>query len=214
LTHKEFLDQYAFKKPVIIRGITDNSEIRRLSRKDQLLEKYSGKLIRLSSANTYSYHKVDVPLEKYIDEILRAQTIGSLGNETLYWFGDNDHMTWCELFNSYIEPPLSIPGLTAAYSYGVAGVGTGVPFHIHGPGFAEVIYGRKRWFMYPPDMRPEFHPNRTTLQWLVDDYSRLAANRLPLECTVSPGEVIYFPDRWWHATLNIDTSVFISTFLG
>jgi len=24
-----------------------------------------------------------------------------------------------------------------------AGPGTGVPFHFHGPGFAEVIYGRK-----------------------------------------------------------------------
>lgn len=27
-------------------------------------------------------------------------------------------------------------------------------------------------------------------------------------------QVIYFPDRWWHATLNLDTSVFMSTFLG
>lgn len=27
-------------------------------------------------------------------------------------------------------------------------------------------------------------------------------------------QVLYFPDRWWHATLNLDTSVFISTFLG
>ena len=27
-------------------------------------------------------------------------------------------------------------------------------------------------------------------------------------------QIIYFPDRWWHGTLNIDTSVFISTFLG
>lgn len=25
----------------------------------------------------------------------------------------------------------------------VSGPGTGVPFHFHGPGFAEVIYGRK-----------------------------------------------------------------------
>ncbi|CAL8242019.1 unnamed protein product, partial [Gadus morhua 'NCC'] len=26
--------------------------------------------------------------------------------------------------------------------------------------------------------------------------------------------VLFFPDRWWHATLNLDTSVFMSTFLG
>lgn len=27
-------------------------------------------------------------------------------------------------------------------------------------------------------------------------------------------QAIYFPDKWWHATLNLDTSVFISTFLS
>ena len=25
-------------------------------------------------------------------------------------------------------------------------------------------------------------------------------------------QVIYFPDRWWHATLNLDSAVFMSTF--
>lgn len=29
-----------------------------------------------------------------------------------------------------------------------------------------------------------------------------------------PDQVLYFPDRWWHATLNLDPSVFISTFLS
>lgn len=27
--------------------------------------------------------------------------------------------------------------------FGIAGAGTGVPFHFHGPGFAEVIHGHK-----------------------------------------------------------------------
>jgi len=41
--------------------------------------------------------------------------------ETLYWFGDNNHQEWSELFDAYIQPVLSLPGLTPAYSYGVAG---------------------------------------------------------------------------------------------
>ena len=32
-----------------------------------------------------------------------------------------------------------------------------------------------------------------------------------LECTVHAGEAIYFPTNWWHATLNLDESVFISS---
>ncbi|KAK8747925.1 hypothetical protein OTU49_016232 [Cherax quadricarinatus] len=94
------------------------------------------------------------------------------------------------------------------------GPGTGVPFHFHGPGFAETIWGRKRWFMYPPDVEPKFHPNCTTLQWLMEVYPDVKDNPNLYECTLQPGEIVYFPDKWWHATLNIDSSVFISTFLS
>ena len=112
----------------------------------------------------------------------------------------------------YQLPPLTLPFHKPALSFGCAGPGTGVPFHFHGPGFAESIYGRKRWFLTAPDDRPEFHPNKTTLQWFTEDYSKVK-NQM-YECTLKPGEVIYFPDKWWHATLNLDTSVFISTFLS
>ncbi|KAF6026792.1 JMJD8 [Bugula neritina] len=96
----------------------------------------------------------------------------------------------------------------------VTGAGTGVPFHWHGPGFGEVVYGRKRWFLFPPEKTPHFNPDKTTLHWLYNDYFHIPPSDKPLECTLKPGQVIYFPDRWWHATLNLDTSVFISTFLG
>ena len=38
------------------------------------------------------------------------------------------------------------------------------------PGFSETVYGRKRWFLTAPEDQPLFHPNRTTLQWLLEDY--------------------------------------------
>ncbi|TNN38799.1 JmjC domain-containing protein 8 [Liparis tanakae] len=136
LSHRQFLERYAFTRPVILRGLTDNTE--------------------------------------YVDVWLRPQSSDVLGS----------------------------------------GPGSGVPFHWHGPGFSEVIYGRKRWFLYPPHQEPHFHPNRTTLSWVTETYPLLPEAEAPLECTISPGEVLYFPDRWWHATLNLETSVFISTFLG
>lgn len=134
--------------------------------------------------------------------------------DTLYFFGDNNFTEWGPLFQHYVPPPFRIPGTSPAYSFGIAGSGSGVPFHWHGPGFSEVIFGRKRWFLYPPDKTPHFHPNETTLAWLQHTYPTLPPAQRPLECTLRPGEVLYFPDRWWHATLNLDTSVFISTFLG
>ncbi|CAK7302880.1 JmjC domain-containing protein 8 [Vulpes lagopus] len=214
LSYAEFVHQYAFSRPVILQGLTDNSRFRALCSRERLLASFGDSVVRLSTANTYSYRKVDLPFQDYVEHLLHPQDPRSLGNDTLYFFGDNDFSEWASLFQHYSPPPFSLLGTTAAYSFGIAGAGSGVPFHWHGPGFSEVIYGRKRWFLYPPEKTPEFHPNKTTLAWLQDVYPTLAPSERPLECTVQAGEVLYFPDRWWHATLNLDASVFISTFFG
>ncbi|KAM9125301.1 jmjC domain-containing protein 8 isoform 2-T2 [Pangshura tecta] len=169
LTYSQFIDQYAFSRPVVIQGITDNSEFQALCTRNKLLAEFGDRLVRLSTANTYSYHKVDVPFQEYVEQLLEPQDLASLGSDTLYFFGDNNFTEWGSLFQKYTPPPFHIPGTSGAYSFGIAGSGSGVPFHWHGPGYSEVIFGRK---------------------------------------------VLYFPARWWHATLNLDTSVFISTFLG
>ncbi|XP_045639940.1 jmjC domain-containing protein 8 isoform X2 [Ursus americanus] len=241
LSYSEFVQHYAFSRPVILQGLTDNSRFRALCSRERLLASFGDSVVRLSTANTYSYRKgelphpaaqlasilqaasagphqplpaVDLPFQEYVEHLLHPQDPTSLGNNTLYFFGDNNFSEWASLFQHYSPPPFSLLGTTTAYSFGIAGAGSGVPFHWHGPGFSEVIYGRKRWFLYPPEKTPEFHPNKTTLTWLRDTYPTLAPSVRPLECTVQAGEVLYFPDRWWHATLNLDTSVFISTFLG
>ncbi|XP_069342466.1 jmjC domain-containing protein 8 isoform X4 [Eulemur rufifrons] len=169
LTYAEFVQHYAFLRPVILQGLTDNSKFRALCSRERLLASFGESVVRLSTANTYSYRKVDLPFQEYVEQLLHPQDPTSLGNDTLYFFGDNNFTEWASLFRHYSPPPFGLLGTTPAYSFGIAGAGSGVPFHWHGPGYSEVIYGRK---------------------------------------------VLYFPDRWWHATFNLDTSVFISTFLG
>lgn len=214
VSYRDFIQRYAYSRPVILRGLTDNTRFRRLCSKQRLLEEFGDGTVRLSTANTFSYRKVDVSFREYVDVLLKPQPPDALGNDTLYLFGDNNLTEWQALFAEYRPPPLALPHTSGAYSFGVAGAGTGVPFHWHGPGFSEVIYGRKRWFLYPPDKQPHFHPNHSTLSWVRETYPSLPEEEAPLECTIRPGELLYFPDRWWHATLNLDTSVFISTFLG
>ncbi|KAM3598664.1 uncharacterized protein V6R79_021085 [Siganus canaliculatus] len=214
LSHQQFIERYAYIRPVILRGLTDNTKFRSLCSRWRLLEAFGERRVRLSTANTYSYRKVDVPFHQYVDVFLRPQSADALGSDTLYFFGDNNFTEWQSLFDHYVSPPYVLPRTSGALSFGIAGPGTGVPFHWHGPGYSEVIYGRKRWFLYPPEQEPHFHPNHTTLSWVEETYPHLPPEEAPLECTIRPGEVLYFPDRWWHATLNLDTSVFISTFLG
>jgi len=215
LTQAEFLHRYALTRPVILVGASDNQAITAATSKARLIEDYGRYVIRLSTANTHSYKKEDTTLSNYIDDVMRPQSLGIKGNETFYWFGDNNYTEFAPLFSAYNPPGFSLPDKTPAFSFGVAAVGTGVPFHWHGPGFAEVIHGRKMWFLSPPDLEPKFHPDLPTLHWLLNDFNTIPEeDPKPSICTIEPGEAIFFPDRWWHATLNTRTSVFISTFLG
>ncbi|KAF2369217.1 JmjC domain [Trinorchestia longiramus] len=213
-SQQEFLDRYAFRAPVVIIGASDNEEFKRLTSKPSLLSALGSSKVRLSSANTYSYDKRDVAFSSYCSHYIQPQRLDALANETFYLFGDHSHPDWLSLMEHYNIPPYYLPNHSTMLSFGVAGPGSGVPFHFHGPGFAETMWGRKRWFLAPPESVPVFNPNRTTLQWLLEDYPHSPPLKGMLECTLNPGELVYFPDRWWHATLNIDVCVFMSTFLS
>ncbi|VDP26023.1 unnamed protein product [Heligmosomoides polygyrus] len=213
LSQEEFVKRYAFAEPVIIYNI-DNEQFRKVTTRKSMLDGWKDTPVTLNSANTYSYTRVPATFGDYIDSHLKPQSRESLGNETMYLFGDLDQKLWAPLLKEYKLPKWSLPGHSPAVSFGIAGPGTGVPFHFHGPGFAEVIYGSKRWFLYPYEERPDFEPDHTTMEWYLDAYPSLPREKRPLECLMKPGEVIYFPDKWWHATLNTETSVFISTFLS
>ena len=41
--------------------------------------------------------------------------------ETFYWFGDNNHTEWAELFDLYKKPQVSVPNKEGMYSFGMAG---------------------------------------------------------------------------------------------
>lgn len=35
-----------------------------------------------------------------------------------------------------------------------------------------------------------------------------------MECVLHPGEIVYFPSEWHHATLNLDEVIHISAFVN
>jgi hypothetical protein len=102
--------------------------------------------------------------------------------------GDNNHTEWEPLFALYNLPPF-IPGSAkTALSWGLAGPRSGVPFHVHGAGYSEPVHGRKRWFLLPPNVRPPFDPNETTLTWVNKNLERTSKLRGFLQCTVRIGQ--------------------------
>ena len=191
LSQLEFLEKFANTEPVILEGVSDQTLFKTASSKWRLLADFGQDVITVATANTHSYYKTQMTLCEYVERFMKPQTLTALGNETLYHFGDNDREGWDELFSLYQLPPYPLPGMEPVLSFGLAGPGSGVPFHIHGPTFAETIFGRKRWFLYPPEDDPVFHPDESTLHWVTHTLPSLPAHQSPLQCTLSPGEVLY-----------------------
>ena len=153
-----------------------------------------------------------------------------LASEMYYWFGEHGDEI-ASLLERYPLPRFAsrtatvtaqIAGISAAVdadigrqpalSFGVGPHGSGVPFHFHNDGFSEVLHGSKRWFLYP-SRPPYFSENATSVRWLYRDYPKLRRHQQPYECVIHPGDLLYFPNGWYHAIVNLGETVFMSTFL-
>jgi hypothetical protein len=58
--------------------------------------------------------------------------------------GDDEHRPMCSSSSSQ-----SSSSSLLAHSFGVGHRGSGVQWHVHGPGVAETLHGRKHWLLYP-----------------------------------------------------------------
>ena len=200
--------------PLIFVDSGRNSELRRLTLRSHLLEHYGSEIVTLSSSNTYSHDTVRWTLGEYIAG-LSNETASSDASKNYYLFGGNYNKFWKHLEGIYEGPPCRHCLTAGARTPGLGGNCSGVAFHMHGPGFSEVLHGRKLWLLYPPDTYPKhFSPDMSTCEWYTRYYAEVVEDPHLHECSIGPGEILYFPDRWVHATLNLDEyTFFMSLFL-
>jgi len=171
--------------------------------------------VTLTSSNSFSAHRRVIPLVQYLNETMSFETFpAQLSNETWYLFGETYSEEWKKLLNLYCLPPCqTCTRDLSALAFGIGGRGSGVQWHIHGPGFSQALHGRKHWVLYPPEKQPNYDPDYTSRHWMEQVYTSLKDEDLPWECTLHPGDMIYFPDHWYHATLNLDHyTAFVSSF--
>lgn len=226
--------------------------------------------VTLTGSDSLSSHRRTIPLTQYLKEVLSAndgsgETLpNQLGNETWYLFGETFTDDWSNFLQAYELP--SCQSCTQwhrnqnmiALSFGIGNIGSGVQWHLHGPGFSETIHGRKHWVLYPPEHRPGYDLDYASRHWMehtypeledwseddlqnemrrhgeflgtrnkqrgsvkdkrkkvkkIDDAERGPSTKKPWECTIHEGEMIYFPDQWHHATINLEKyTVFVSSF--
>ena len=202
-------------EPVVLAPFHANSELRIRTARAALLRDHGDARVHLTSSNSFSEGAVEASLAEY----LAATPSGGRANESFYLFGPPTDARLAKLVASYEFPKCGgawcRPSNLAA-SFGVAGRDSGVSYHTHGSGFGEVLHGRKRWLLYVPSASPPpgHEPDVSTAAWVRDVLPTLPPHRRPRhDCVLGPGEVLYFPPSWWHATLNEDAhTVFVSSF--
>lgn len=93
----------------------------------------------------------------------------------------------------------------------IGGAGTGAPAHYHKAAVNSLIYGQKRWWLWPPA-----HAQYSAMpvgEWVAAGGPEAATGegRPPLSCVQRAGDVLYLPDFWGHAVLNQKPSVAVAT---
>eukprot|EP00934_Nitzschia_sp_Nitz4_P009289 Nitzschia sp. Nitz4//scaffold60_size111251//78247//79113//NITZ4_004157-RA/size111251-snap-gene-0.196-mRNA-1//-1//CDS//3329555594//9279//frame0 len=223
ITQQEFQTRFPrglppmFPTPIVIVSNSSkprNSEVRKLTQFDTILDSFPPAFnVTLSSSNSFSEHRKTIPFSDYLGNLSATETTpDKLSNETWYFFGETFSAEWKRLLLEYELPPCqACQRDMVALSFGIGNRGSGVQWHVHGPGFAETLWGRKHWVL--SQSKPVFHKDQTSRNWMEYQYTKMPLKDRPLECTISPGDLIYFPDMWYHAIINLDPyTVFVSTF--
>ena len=89
-----------------------------------------------------------------------------------------------------------------------------------------LISGHKRWALYPPnsgltkqDLKPKgVGLDGESVTWFQRMYPKTRGKEWteqkgfpkPMDCVQKPGEIMYVPDGWWHAVLNLDHTVAVT----
>ncbi|KAK7462073.1 hypothetical protein BaRGS_00038521, partial [Batillaria attramentaria] len=86
--------------------------------------------------------------------------------------------------------------------------GSGVSFHAHNDGRGAMVFGRKRWFVYPATKSPPggLFPF-SVMEWYAHIYPKLTEEERPLECVQEAGEIFYIPEGYYHAVINIGDTI-------
>ena len=234
ITGEEIFENYiALGAPILIRGLINDWPVLEDYKKDELLRLAGDQKVHVSSipyAQKFGGQgETDMDLREYIEQMVEHRTVG--GSHPWYVFKGHP-------IPKVSEKPYSLtkearcptpPHITTAFNripgaagsttrdalfvnaqWALGGEGTGAPVHFHNTAWNALVYGAKRWVIYPPHYM--LMSSKQILDFFETDMKLYADRGIkPRGCTQVAGDVMIIPESWAHGVLNIQESVAVAT---
>ena len=212
LTQEQFLNDYYLHKPLILTPTPTSAQatlrVRAAWSRQSTLRQLSDLPVNLGtphSLTAFGDGVVSSTLGQYIRD-LRNTSVDRISADHYLFDRRGFFKQAAVLLETYQPHPLfhwhttdAQYGTSDGMTYALGPTGSGINFHYHKDGWNEVLFGRKRWFLYPPTVGAppggynQFEP---ALKWYEETYGTLEEDELPFECVQYPGEVFYVPEDW------------------
>jgi hypothetical protein len=226
MSRSEFVELYEKpNRPVLITGVMDKWPAMTRWRLSTLVGNHPEMLLKTNSRSTNG-KRFRMRLRDFISYCDRWN-----GEKPLYIF-DKKVIQNIDLSGDYTVPDLFSEDLFELmeeddrpdYKWILIGPnGSGSPFHTDPhdtSAWNGVVEGCKRVSFYPPEVVPpgvdedlihsEYYASEDTMEWYRSVYPTLPTSRLPMECLVHPGEMLFIPSGWWHQVQNIGHTVAVT----
>lgn len=235
--HDIFHKYIARSTPILIRGLINNWPANKKFEADQLIKDHGDFRVLVSDipyAQKYggAGHQ-DMTLREYIEEMREHKLVGgnhpwyvfkghpipmsSEGSESLVPYDDCPTPDTIASAFEMLNPPTS-RGKVGRISreifinaqWALGGEGTGAPVHFHNTAWNSLIYGAKKWQIYPPHYM--IMSNKQILDFVETDRVAFEARGVPsLTCMQTAGDTLIIPESWGHGVLNTQEAVAIAT---
>lgn len=216
LTPNDILDKFGpdgvpifHDHPLIVRNPLANPLYRKMTAR-QNVTALVGESVTLPNADLHTFALT--PQEVLLEDFLNSpETLPTdIAKNKPYFFQD----VGASLRDGYDTP--KTPATSSDRRLGLGTLGSGVQWHAHGPGFCEILHGRKLWLLYGTQTRPNADWKYVSRHWMENYYSdadfRSKDNKI-WQCVAQPGDAIYFPQKWFHMTVNLDNyCAFVTSF--
>jgi ankyrin repeat protein len=227
-----FFKYIARNAPILIRGLLDHWPANELYRKENFTAVYGNLSVEVSDipyANKFGgAGKVTMTMGEYIINTDKHHVVG--GEHPWYVFRGHPIPQASEGATStvpyekcptpqviydaakrfYPKPVASIESkdsreMFVNAQFALGGGGTGAPVHFHNTAWSALVYGAKKWVVYPPGHA--VMSNMQIKEYFETDLQQIADQGAQSKsCVQLAGDVMIIPENYGHGVLNIEVS--------